>query len=111
MINWKPPIDLDDKLAFLQELYNHAQFMGAMIYKSEQLFKGAFRSSCEFIKPVDQQDEELAFLQYCACIESLYKEEYDRLQVTKLGEYVEMRQFTIRAKLDPYPFPNGFPHL
>lgn len=84
MINWQLPEDVSPKMDFLRELYNHALLMGALIYKAEKIF-----GFCEFAKPIIDQDEELAYLQFLATVEAVYKEENDRLQMHKLGEYME----------------------
>lgn len=84
MINYLLPEDISPQMDFLRELYNHSQLMGALIHKSDQLF-----GKCEFAKAICLQDEELAFYQFLACIQALYKEEYDRLQMNRLGEYID----------------------
>lgn len=78
------PKDLEPAFEFLLELYTWPQYWGAMIFKAESIY-----GFCEFAKPLNEQREELAVLQYYGAIQSLYKEEYDRLQMTRLGEYLE----------------------
>lgn len=93
MINYLLPEDVSPQMDFLRELYNHSQLMGSLIHKAEQLF-----GYCEFAKAIQEQREELAFLQFLGSIQALYKEEYDQLRRIRLGECIEDRCINHLAK-------------